>query len=85
MADKTFVVLTDALGNRRFLAHAHYAAPRRGGMRFIALQLVVAGFSATIDVAALRGKYVLSLAREYGGGVQQCKDNEVPTTIGEGQ
>ena len=84
LADKTFVVLTDALGNRRFWRTRTMPRPDVADA-FHRPALVVAGFSATIDVAALRGKYVLSLAREYGGGVQQCKDIEVPITIGEGQ
>lgn len=84
LPDKTFVVLTDATGHRRFWRTRTSSRPDVASA-FHRPALVGAGFNATIDTGAVQGKYVLGLAREYGGGIQQCSDINVAITIGEGQ
>jgi hypothetical protein len=81
LSDKTYVVLTDATGNRRFWLVRNSPRPDVA-TAFRHPILIDAGFSATIDLGNLRGRHELSLAWEHGGALQQCSDIAVVVSIG---
>jgi hypothetical protein len=80
-ADETFVTLTDAQGNIKYVKIHHTVRPDiKEHFKQPALPKDV-GFTASVDVSKLQGDYTLGLARAYDGKLEKCIDSIIPITI----
>lgn len=80
LPEAVYVVLTDLLGNKKYLG-THPTSRPDVGASFKAPLLNASGYRSVADISALKGEYFLGIAKKISGKVEMCPQFRIPVTI----
>jgi hypothetical protein len=80
LPEAVYVVLTDDLGNHKYLRTRRTPRPDVGAY-FKKPELNESGYSTIADISTLAGKYTLGLAIKQSNKIKICPQFKIPATI----